>query len=120
MTEEEKGSDPSLDGSEGGLDDTDDEALPGGGAVAPMDFSLFVLSLNTSALMHLGKSMALGEPALVNLPLARQVIDILAMLEEKTHGNLTGKEEQLLNQVLFDLRMRFTQLAPGKAPSPSR
>lgn len=104
-------------GAEADLD-VDDETLPGG-AVPPMDFSLFVLSLNTSALMHLGRSQSADGMAEVNLPLARQVIDILAMLEDKTRGNLTGKEEQLLNQVLFDLRMRFTQLAPAKGPLPS-
>jgi hypothetical protein len=47
-----------------------------------------------------------GEP---NLPLARQTIDILAMIEEKTRGNLTGEEERLLHQILFDLRMRYAR-----------
>ena len=45
----------------------------------------------------------------VNLPLARHTIDMLCMLEEKTRGNLTGEEERLLHQVLFDLRMRFAR-----------
>lgn len=83
-----------------------------GPELTPMDFSLFVLSLNTSALMQMGQSAVEGDDtATVNLPLARQSIDILAMLEGKTNGNLTGKEEQLLHQVLFDLRMRFAKLA---------
>jgi len=75
----------------------------------PMDFCLFLLSLNASALLHLGEGVvdAGSEP---NLPMARQTIEMIAMLEDKTRGNLTGKEEQLLNQVLFDLRMRFARL----------
>ena len=77
----------------------------------PMDFCLFLLSLNTSALMHLGEGAdAAGEP---NLAMARQTIEILAMLEDKTRGNLTGGEEQLLNQVLFDLRLRYARQRPS-------
>lgn len=78
----------------------------------PMSFDIFVLSLNASALIHLGESRepdAPQEP--VNLPLARQTIDILSMLEEKTRGNLSGEEERLLNQILFDLRMRYSRRA---------
>lgn len=92
----------------------DADALPGG-RPAPMDFNLFVLSLNASALMHLGDRATAdghGEPA-VNLPLARQTIDMIALLEEKTRGNLTGEEDRLIHQVLFDLRMRFTNVAEG-------
>ena len=75
----------------------------------PMDFCLFLLSLNASALLHLGEGAADAgsEP---NLPMARQTIEMIAMIEDKTRGNLTGKEEQLLNQVLFDLRMRYARM----------
>jgi hypothetical protein len=45
-----------------------------------------------------------------DLPLAKQNIDLLGLLEEKTKGNLTGDEERLLHQVLFDLRMRYVEL----------
>lgn len=115
MAEERDGSsgdpqvDPELDDSELGSDEgaADDESLDGE-TMPPMDFSIFVLSLNTSALVHLGHAPGGGE---VNLPLARQVIDIIAMLEQKTRGNLTGKEEQLIHQVLFDLRMRYARQA---------
>ena len=69
----------------------------------PIDFSTFVVSLRTSALLHMGQ----GDKADLNLALARQEIDLLAILEEKTRGNLTGDEELLLSQVLFDLRTRF-------------
>lgn len=77
----------------------------------PMSFDIFVLSLNASALIHLGDSSEGGSPAEVNLPLARQTIDILSMLEEKTRGNLSGEEEGLLTQILFDLRMRYSRRA---------
>ena len=44
-----------------------------------------------------------------DLPLARQTIDLVGMLEEKTKGNLTGDEERLITQILFDLRMRYVE-----------
>jgi hypothetical protein len=86
--------------------------------IQPMSFDIFVLSLNASALIHLGESRDVDGAAenaeqAVNLPLARQTIDILSMLELKTRGNLTGEEEGLLNQILFDLRMRYTRRASG-------
>jgi hypothetical protein len=77
--------------------------------IQPLAFDIFVLSLNASALMHLGDGIEAGEP---NMPLARQTIDILAMIEEKTRGNLTGEEERLVHQVLFDLRMRYARKVP--------
>jgi len=82
-----------------------DEAIP------PIDFSIFVLSLNTSALVHLGADPDPAGELRENLPMARQTIDILTMLEEKTRGNLTGAEERLVGQVLFDLRMRYSDRA---------
>jgi hypothetical protein len=71
-----------------------------------IDFNTFVLSLSTSALMHLGK-LPEGENHTVNLAHAKQSIDCLALLEQKTRGNLTGEEERLLSEVLYDLRLRF-------------
>lgn len=80
----------------------------------PMSFDIFVLSLNASALIHLGDSREVdGTEQAVNLPLARQTIDILSMLEQKTRGNLSGEEERLLHQILFDLRMRYSRRASG-------
>ena len=80
--------------------------------LAPMDFNVLVLSLRTSAMMHLGKGQdEQGQAPPIDLALARQSIDLLAMLEKKTAGNLTGDEERLLSQVLFDLRMEFTAVA---------
>jgi hypothetical protein len=79
----------------------------------PIDFTTFVLSLSSTALVHLGVQAApgalnSGEPS---LPLARQTIELLTLLRDKTHGNLTGEEERLLDQVLHDLRLRFIHLA---------
>jgi hypothetical protein len=83
--------------------------------IQPMDFNIFVLSLNASALIHLGEARDGEQHGVsgINVPLARQTIDILSMLENKTRGNLTGEEERLLHQILFDLRMRYSKHAGG-------
>lgn len=70
----------------------------------PIDFSTFIVSLRTSAMLHLGRG---GDARSVDLALARQEIDLLGILEEKTRGNLSGEEERLLSQILFDLRTRY-------------
>jgi hypothetical protein len=79
-----------------------------------LDFATFVLSLSHSVLVHLGEAPHPEGEAQKNVPLARQTIDLLGLLEEKTKGNLTGEEERLLSQVLYDLRMRFIELSKGK------
>ncbi|MBI9077231.1 MAG: DUF1844 domain-containing protein [Desulfatibacillum sp.] len=83
-----------------------------GQALPQVNFSTFVISLSSSVFMYLGEigDPGTGEKA-VNLPVARQTIDILAMLEEKTKGNLAEDESQLLRNVLYDLRMRYVALA---------
>jgi hypothetical protein len=76
-----------------------------------IDLPTFILSLSHSALMHLGEAPHPdGGRVERNLPLAKQDIDLLGLLEEKTRGNLTGDEERLLSQVLFDVRMRYVEL----------
>jgi hypothetical protein len=76
-----------------------------------IDFATFVLSVSHSALMHLGEAPHPEDGRIEkNLPLAKQNIDLLGLLEEKTKGNLTGDEERLLSQVLFDVRMRYVEL----------
>ena len=72
-----------------------------------IDFNTFILSLSTSALMHLGKLPDAEDDSTVNLAHAKQSIDCIALLEEKTRGNLTGEEERLITEVLYDLRIRF-------------
>jgi hypothetical protein len=80
-----------------------------------VDFTTFVLSMSHSALLHLGDAPhPLEEKSEVDLPMARQTIDILALLQEKTHGNLTGGEEQMLTQVLYDLRLRFVEVSQSR------
>ncbi|MCP4868862.1 MAG: DUF1844 domain-containing protein [Proteobacteria bacterium] len=75
----------------------------------PLDFSTFLLSLGTSALVQLGEApdpTQGGDPC-PDLAGARQTIDLLALLEHKTRGNLDDKELKLLNNLLTDLRTRF-------------
>jgi hypothetical protein len=80
-----------------------------------VDFATFILSLSHSALMHLGEAPdPEGGSIIKNLPLARQTIDLIAMLEEKTKGNLSGEEERLVGQILFDLRLRYVEHAKSK------
>ena len=85
------------------------------GDLPAIDFATFVLSMTHSALIHLGDAPnpATGETA-VDLGMARQTIDILGLLQEKCKGNLTGEEERVLNQSLYDLRMRFVEVAKCK------
>jgi hypothetical protein len=73
-----------------------------------VNFATFIFSLSSSALLHFGEipDPVSGEKT-KNLPMAKHTIDILAMLEEKTSGNLTSDEEQLFKNILYDLRMRY-------------
>ena len=85
----------------------------------PMDFSTFVLSLASSAQVNLGLVPPPdGDKLEPNLLAAKQIIDILAVLEDKTRGNLDEAEEKLLKSLLYDLRIQFVdaeQQAHGKA-----
>ncbi len=85
-------------------------------APAPIDFYTFVLSLGSSAFVHLGDTPhpETGEAIPPNLPLAKQAIDILVMLREKTKGNLTVEEDRFMENLLTDLRLRFVQKSTGK------
>jgi hypothetical protein len=77
-----------------------------------IDFSSFIFSLSTSALLHLGEVPdPVTQKIEKNLPLAKQTIDILGMLKEKTRGNLTPDEEKLIDNILADLRWRFIREA---------
>jgi hypothetical protein len=84
-----------------------------------INFASFVLSLVHTAAVHFGDvaDPNTGEPHAPNLPLAQQMIDILAMLEEKTRGNLSAEERQLIDQVLYELRLRYVEVSrTGAAP----
>ena len=90
----------------------DDKAPRGttapGDAPGDVQFESFVMGMATSALVHLGVAPhpETGEPAR-DIEVARQTIDLLAMLEDKTRGNLTERERQVLQATLYDLRMRY-------------
>jgi hypothetical protein len=88
---------------------SDAEAASGEHASLPeIDFGTFVMSLATSVLVHLGEVQHPDSSAAEsNLPLAKQTIDILGMLREKTRGNLTHEESQLVDNLLYDLRMKY-------------
>ena len=80
---------------------------------APLTFTAFVLSLATTAAMHFGDlpDPMSGEAAQPNLDGAAQMIEILSLLEQKTRGNLTAEERQVLEQVLYELRMRYVEIS---------
>jgi hypothetical protein len=75
-----------------------------------VNFSYFLVSLSSSALLHLGE---IGDPQTgekrKDLPLAKHSIDIIAMLKEKTRGNLTEEEQKALESILTDLRWRYVK-----------
>ena len=81
-----------------------------------IDFYTFVLSLASSAFVHLGDAPhpESGEVTGADLPLAHQAIDILDMLRDKTRGNLTPEEGKFLENLLTDLRLRYVAKASGK------
>lgn len=75
-------------------------------------FSTFILSLSTSALVHLAELPdPISNEKKINLPLAKQTIAIIEMLQEKTRGNLNQEEEQLMEDLLYDLRLKYVQVA---------
>jgi hypothetical protein len=83
------------------------------GEFPKIDFTTFVLSISSAAFMGLGIAppgipAGEGEPE-VNLELARQNIDLLELIWEKTRGNRTPDEDRLLEQLLFETRMRYVE-----------
>ena len=84
-----------------------DEALANPEADLGIDFGALIASLATSAMLYLGESQAEGQPGEINLPMAKQSIEIIGMLREKTRGNLTEEEQAFIDEVLFDLRRNF-------------
>ena len=78
-------------------------------------FTAFVVSLASTAAIHFGDlpDPATGETSPLNLEGAAQMIEILALLDQKTRGNLTAEERQVLEQVLYELRLRFVDAASG-------
>ena len=78
----------------------------------PVTFSSFVISLGSSSLMLMGEQLDPQQPPIpVNLPQAKEIIDLLSVLEEKTTGNLTTDEQAVLRDMLYALRMKYVSLA---------
>lgn len=83
---------------------TSNEPLP------EINFSTFVISLSTQVLMHLGEIPdPINGKIESDLAVAKQMIDIIGMLRQKTQGNLDPGEQKLIDDVLFDLRMRYVE-----------
>jgi hypothetical protein len=77
-----------------------------------INFANFLLSLSTSALIQLGEIPdPVTKQPVKELTLAKQTIDLIGMLQEKTKGNLTPEEEKMLEYILYDLRMRYVKAA---------
>ena len=108
FTDEDKPEEAPIESGETAEKETDqawaDYPLP------EINFPTFIFSLNSSALLNLG---AIEDPGTgqktKNLPLAKQTIDILGMLEKKTKGNLTDDEAAMLKNILYELRMLYVK-----------
>ena len=96
--------------AEGTRDETSREREGIPQSLPEVTFSTLVFSFSSSALVHLGEIPEPGtQETNVDLALAKQVIDTLGLLQDKTKGNLDKEEEQLLRSVLYDLRLRYIQ-----------
>jgi hypothetical protein len=88
------------------------------GSHQPLTFSSFIFSLGTSALMMMGEQLDPQQPRMpANLVQAKEIIDILSMLEEKTRGNLTADEGAVLSDMLYALRMKYVDQASSQQAS---
>ena len=85
---------------------------PHQGSGVPVTFSSFVISLGSSSLMLMGEQLDPHQPPMpANLPQAKEIIDLLSVLEDKTKGNLTTEEQAVLRDMLYALRMKYVSLA---------
>ncbi|MDH5405708.1 MAG: DUF1844 domain-containing protein [Candidatus Aminicenantes bacterium] len=74
----------------------------------PVDFGSFILSLSTTAFIHLGEvADPTGKEKMVNLEAAKQMVDIVQMLKEKTEGNRTQEESALIDNLLYELKLKY-------------
>lgn len=78
-----------------------------------VDFAHLILGFSSAALHYLGESIEEDSASTVNLPLAQQNIDIIAMLQNKTAGNLTTDEAELIEKVLQEVRAKYDAAARG-------
>ena len=101
-----------------------DEKKKGQGQAPALDFNALVLSFGSSAIVHLGEAPdpTTGQkPEKPDFVMAQQSIDLLAMLQEKTRGNLTDEEARFLDNMLYDLRLLYVQASKSQgAPEQKR
>ncbi|MDR1394890.1 MAG: DUF1844 domain-containing protein [Deltaproteobacteria bacterium] len=85
----------------------------------PVSIGALFLDLTTSAFLQMGEKGQDGQslPNTPNLPAAKQLVDLLGVLEQKTKGNLTSDEEALLKALLYDARLKYVSLTTGKRNS---
>jgi hypothetical protein len=84
---------------------------PHQGSGIPVTFSSFVISLGSSSMMLMGEQIDPHQPPMpANLPQAKDIIDLLSVLEQKTTGNLTTEEQAVLRDMLYALRMKYVSL----------
>ena len=85
---------------------------------SPISFVAFIFSLASNAAVHFGDlpDPVTNEKRPADLAAAAQLIDIIAMLEEKTRGNLTADERQMVDSVLYELRMRYLEARKSESP----
>jgi hypothetical protein len=102
------------------IDDMLRQANPGMEQTGTVSFEHIIQSFYVSAMMALGAGTEPGQKARIDILGARQSIDMLALLDEKTKGNLTSKEEAMLRNVLFELRMMFLEITNAIAQSAQR
>jgi hypothetical protein len=102
------------------LDDMFLKANPGQPAVPAMNFDRLVQSLYMTAAVQMGAGSAPNEQPRIDILGARQSIDMLSVLDEKTKGNLSDQERRLLQNALFDLRMSFLEITNAIASSAQR
>jgi hypothetical protein len=99
------------------LDEMIRAANPGMQPLAEMDFSRLVQSLYMTAMVQMGAGTPEGQQPRIDILSARQSIDMLGILTDKTTGNLTEEEERLLQSALFELRMAFLEITQAIARS---
>lgn len=93
------------------------QANPGAEAAQETAFEHVIQSIYLSAIMAMGAGTEQGQQPRIDIVGARQSIDMLAILQDKTKGNLTEKEQRLLQNALFDLRMMFVEITNAIAKS---
>ena len=104
------------------MSDMDREEADNAQDPTAVTFVGFVLSLAHTAAFHFGDvpDPVSGQPGPVNLAAAQQIIDILSLLETKTRGNLSAEERQLMEQLIYELRLRYVEASKSATPEPSR